>query len=165
MSILDGLSGYNQVLVVKEDREKIAFITPRETYAYAIIPFGLKNATATFQRAMDHAFSGLIGNFMTDYQYDLMVHSKKWEDNIHHLRKVFERYRLYGISLNPKKCLFIVTQGNFLGHITCKEWIYIDPKRFKEVNKLNPLTSKKVVYSFFRKIIFCKDLFLTTQAS
>jgi hypothetical protein len=156
MSMLDGFLGYNQVLVAEEDREKITFITPWETYAYARIPFGLKNVGATFQRAMDHAFNGLIGNFMEDYQDDLMVHSKKREDHIHHLRKVFERCRLYGVSLNPKKCLFIVTQGKLLGHIVCKEGIYIDPERIKEINELNPPTSKKGVQSFFSKINFVR---------
>jgi hypothetical protein len=74
MSMLDGFYGYNQVLVAEEDREKTTFITPRETYAYARMPFGLKNVGSTFHRAMDHAFSSLIGNCMVDYQYDLTVH-------------------------------------------------------------------------------------------
>jgi hypothetical protein len=94
---------------------------------------------------MDHAFSELIGNFMEDYQDNLIVHLKTRDDHIHHLRKVFERCRLYGVSLNPKKCLFIVTQGKLLGHIVCKEGIYIDPKRVKAIHELNPLTSKKGV--------------------
>jgi ribonuclease HI len=156
MSMLDGFSGYNQVLVAEEDREKTTFITPWETYAYARIPFGLKNVGATFQRAMDHAFSGLIGKFMADYQDDLTVHSKTRGDHIHHLRKVFERCRLYGVSLNPKKCLFVVTQGKLLGHIVCKEGIYIDPERVKAINELNPPTSKKGVQSFFGKINFVR---------
>jgi hypothetical protein len=74
MAMLDGFSGYNQVMVVEEDREKTTFITPWDTYAYAQMPFGLKNARATFQRATDHDFEGLIENFMVDYQYDLMLH-------------------------------------------------------------------------------------------
>jgi hypothetical protein len=117
MSMLDGFSGYNEVLVAKEDREKTTFITPWETYTYARIPFSLKNDGATFQRAMDHAFNGLIGKFMVDYQDDLTVHSNKRDDHIHHLRKVFERFRLYDVSLNPNKCSFAVTQGKLLGHI------------------------------------------------
>ena len=79
MSILDGFSRYNQFLVAKEERAKTTFITPWETYAYARMPFGLKNARATFHRAMDHAFSGLIGKFMAYYQDYLIVHSKKGE--------------------------------------------------------------------------------------
>jgi hypothetical protein len=109
MSTLDGFYGYNKVLVVEEDRAKTTFITPWETCAYARMPFYLKNVGATFQRAMDRAFSGLIGKFMEDYQDDLTVHSKTREDHIHHLRKVFERCILYNVSMNPKKCLFIVT--------------------------------------------------------
>jgi hypothetical protein len=108
--------------------------------------FGLKNDGATFQRAMDHVFNGLIGNFIVDYQDDLKVHSNKMDDHIHHLRKVFERCILYKVSLNPKKCLFIVNQGNLLVHIVCKEGIYIDLEIFKAINELNPPTSKKGVY-------------------
>jgi hypothetical protein len=77
MYMLDGFSRYNQVLVAEEDREKTTFITPWETYAYARIPFGLKNDGATFQRDMGHAFIGFIGNFMEEYQDDLTVHSRK----------------------------------------------------------------------------------------
>jgi hypothetical protein len=62
MSMLDGFSGYNQVLVVEEDRPKTTFVTPWETYAYAHMPFGLKNVGENFQREMDHAFKDLIGN-------------------------------------------------------------------------------------------------------
>jgi hypothetical protein len=120
------------------------------------MPFGLKNVGATFQRVMDHAFSGLIGNFMVDYQDELTVHSNKREDHIHHLRKVFEICRLYDVSLNPRKCLFIVTQDKLLGHIVCKEGIYIDPKRVKSINELNPLTYNKGVQSIFGKINFVR---------
>jgi hypothetical protein len=74
MSMLDGFSRYNQVLIAEEDITKTTFITPWETYAYAQMPFGLKNVGATFQRAMDHAFEGLIGKFIVDYQDDLTIH-------------------------------------------------------------------------------------------
>ena len=80
MSMLDDFFGYNQFLVVEEDRET-TFITPWETYAYAWMPFGLKNAVATFQRDMDHAFEGLI-------QVDIGGHppfptgSKQFSDNL-----------------------------------------------------------------------------------
>jgi hypothetical protein len=60
MSMLDGFSRYNQFLVDKEDREKTKFITQWETYAYAIIPFGLKKVAAMVQRSMDHVFNGII---------------------------------------------------------------------------------------------------------
>jgi hypothetical protein len=149
MSMLDGFSGYNQVLVAEEDRPKTTFVTPWGTYAYVIIPFGLKNAGATFQRAMDHAFKDFIGKFMDDYQDDLTIYSKSREIHIEHLKKIFERCRMYGVSLNPKKCLFVVMEGKFLGHIVSKEGVYIDPERIKAINDLNPPTSTKGVQSFF----------------
>jgi hypothetical protein len=93
ISMLDDFSGYNKVLVTEEEKVKTTFITPWETYTYARMPFGLKNAGDTFHRAMDHAFEGLIGKFMVDYQDDLTIHSKTRSDHIHHLRKVFDRCR------------------------------------------------------------------------
>jgi len=147
MTMLDKFSGYNQVLVV-EDIPKTSFITLWEIHAYAHMPFSLKNVRDTFQRAMDHAFKDLIGKFMANYQDDLTIHSKTREEHIHHLRKVFEKCRLYGISLNPKKCLFVVSEGKLLGHIVSKEGIYIDLERIRVINELNPPSSNKWVQSF-----------------
>jgi hypothetical protein len=87
MSILDGFSGYNQVLVVEEDKPKTNFVTPWETYAYIHMPFGLKNGGETLQREMYHALKYLIGKFMDDYQDDLTIHSNIREEHIKHLRE------------------------------------------------------------------------------
>jgi hypothetical protein len=113
---------------------------------------------------MDHAFSGLIGKFMEEYQDCLIMHSKTRGDHIHHLRKVFDRCRLYGVSLNPKKCLFVVTQEKILGHIVCREGIYIDLERVKSINELNTLSSKEGVQLFFDKINFVRN-FVPNYAS
>jgi len=78
-------------------------------YAYVCMPFGLKNVGATFQTEMDHDFKDLIEEFMENYQDDLTIHSKLREEHIKHLRQVFEHYKMYGISLNHKKCLFAVS--------------------------------------------------------
>ena len=76
-SLLDGFSGYNQVLVSEEDRLKTTFRTKWGTFAYRRMPFGLINAGATFQRAMDIAFRGLIGRSVVVYLDDIMIFSKK----------------------------------------------------------------------------------------
>jgi hypothetical protein len=131
------------------------------TYAYIRMPFRLKNAGATFQRAMDHAFKDFIGKFMVDYQDDLTVYSKSREIHLTHLKQIFEKCRIYGISLNPKKCLFVVTEGKLLGHVVSKEGVYIDPERIKAINDMNPPTSKKGVQSFFGKINFVRRFVLT----
>jgi hypothetical protein len=141
--MLDGFSGYNQVLVVEEDRTNITFVMPWETYAYVCMPFGLKNDGYNFQREMDHAFKYLIGNFMVDDEDDLSIRSKLREENIKHLIVFLECFILYGISLNPKKCLFSLLEGRLLGHIVSKKGIHIDKKKVKAINDINPQTSKK----------------------
>ena len=86
LSLLDGFSGYNQVLVSHANQLKTTFRTPWGTYAYRKMPFGLINAGATFQRAMDIAFRGLIGKFVVIYLDDITVFSKNRTDHITHLR-------------------------------------------------------------------------------
>ena len=76
-SLLDGFSGYNQVLVAPNDQLKTTFWTPWGMFAYRRMPFGLINIGATFQRAMDIAFRGLIHNFVIVYLDDLTIYSKK----------------------------------------------------------------------------------------
>jgi hypothetical protein len=120
------------------------------------MPFDLKNAGETFQRSIYHAFKDLIRRFMDKYQDDPTIHSKIRENHNCHIREVFKGCSLYGISLNPKKCLFSVSEGNILEHVVIKEGIYIDPNRVKAINELNPLTSKKGVQPFFGKMNFVR---------
>jgi hypothetical protein len=127
MSMLDGFSGYNQVLLKREDQLKTTFTTPWGTFMYLRMPFGLMNVGATFQRAMDFSFRDLIQKIIEIYQDDLTVVSKERRDHISHLRIVFERCRKYGISLNPKKFVFGIDKGKLLGHIASEGGISIDP--------------------------------------
>jgi hypothetical protein len=126
-SLLDGFSGYNQVLVSEEDHLKTTFRTKWGTFAYKRMPFGLINAGETFQRAMDVAFRGLINRCVVVYLDDVTVYSKNREEHIQHLTQIFERCRKYGISLNPKKTIFGVEEGKLLGHIISQAGIHIDP--------------------------------------
>ena len=75
-------------------------------FSYKRIPFGLINAGATFHRAMDIAFQGLIGHSVVVYLDDVTVFSKKREDHVFHLKHIFDRCRKYDIALNPKKSIF-----------------------------------------------------------
>ena len=120
LSLLDGFSGYNQVLVSPVDQLKTTFRIPWGTYAYRKIPFGLINVGATFQRAMDAAFKGMINHSVVVYLDDVTIFSKKRSDHISHLRKLFERCRKFGISLNSKKIIFAVTEGILLGFVVSK---------------------------------------------
>jgi hypothetical protein len=88
-SLLDGFSGYNQVLVSEEDHLKTTFRTKWGTFAYKHMPFGLINAGETFQRAMDVAFRGLINKCVVVYLDNVTVYSKNREEHIQHLTQIF----------------------------------------------------------------------------
>jgi hypothetical protein len=156
MSMIDGFSGYNQVSVLPEDRENMTFTTPWGTFMYAKMPFGLMNAGATFQRAMDIAFIGEKDRFVVVYMDDITVFSKSDREHYCHLRKVFLKCRSFGISLNPKKSMFAMQEGKLLGHIVSAEGVRIDPSRVKAIQALSILRSKKEVQSFLGKINFLR---------
>ncbi|XP_059075423.1 uncharacterized protein LOC131875342 [Cryptomeria japonica] len=118
------------------------------------MPFGLTNAGETFQRAMDVAFSDLIDIIMVVYQDDLTTFSKKAEENCLHLKKVFTRGLEYGISLNPKNCHFVVTEGKLLGHIVSKDGVRIDPERVAAIDKIPIPKTIKAIQCFFGQINF-----------
>jgi hypothetical protein len=89
MSMIDRFSGYNQLYLLPKDRENTAFTTPWGTFMYAKIPFGLMNAGATFQRAMDISFVGEKDKFVVIYLDEIMVFSRFDKEHSHHLKKVF----------------------------------------------------------------------------
>ena len=137
ISLIDGCSRYNQVLLHPDDQDKTAFTTPWGTFMYVKIPFGLMNAGATFHRAMDIAFSDEIGHFIVIYLGNITIFSKTDEEHLAHLRKVFEKCRNFGISHNPKKTLFGLEEGKLLGHIISKDGIRIDPSRIEGILKIS----------------------------
>jgi hypothetical protein len=133
ISMIDGFSSYNQISGMPEDREKTSFTTPWGTFMYAKMPFGLMNAGATFQRAMDIAFIGEKDQFVVIYMDDITVFSKSDKEHCCYLRKVFLKCRRFGLSLNPKKSLFVMKEGKLLGHIVSAEGVRIDPSRVEAI--------------------------------
>jgi hypothetical protein len=107
LSLMDGLSGYNQIKIAEEDQHKTSFTTPWGTFCYNMMPFGLKNAGATYQRAMIAIFHDLIHNILEDYVDDILVKSHSFIDHLADLEKVFDRLAQYHLMLNPKKCVFV----------------------------------------------------------
>jgi hypothetical protein len=156
ISMLDGFSGYNQVLLKREDQLKTAFTMPLGTFMYLRMSFGLMNAGATFQRAMDFVFRDLLQKIIEIYQDDLTVVSKDRKDHLSHLRIVFERYRKYGISLNPKKSVFGIDEGKLLGHVASPGGVSIDPERVQSIKDVRPPINKKALQSFLGKINFIR---------
>ncbi|BBN67533.1 NAC domain containing protein 50 [Prunus dulcis] len=111
---MDGFSGYNQIKMSPKMPKRQLLNAIWEFY-YTFMPFGLKNAGATYQRAMTAVFHDMMGKEVEDYVDDLVVKSKTRESHQEVLRRVLERCRLYGLKMNPKKCAFGVSSGKFLG--------------------------------------------------
>jgi hypothetical protein len=132
LSFMDGFSGYNQIQIHPADQYKTAFITPWGTFAYRVMPFGLKNAGATFQRAMTYIFHDLAAIILA-YLDDLTARSKKRTQHLDDLRIIFQRCRQYNIRLNPLKCVFCVTAGRLLGFIVSQSGITVDPLKVQAI--------------------------------
>ena len=131
LSFMDGFSGYNQIKMAPEDMEKTSFITSWGTYCYKVIPFGLKNVGATYQRAATTLLHDLIHKEVEVYVDDMLMKSKDCEGHILALQKFFEWIWFYKLRLNPKKCTFGVTSGNFLGFMVSQRGIEVDHKKIK----------------------------------
>ena len=141
-------------MVHPDDQEKTTFTTPRGTFLYAKMPFGLMNAGVTFQRAMDIVFVEENDKFFVIYLYDITVFSGSDQHHLNHLKQLFLKCRKFGISLNPKNSNFSMLEVNLLGHIISKEGIRIDPSRVKSIHKIDIPRRKKEIQSFLGKVNF-----------
>ena len=117
LSFMDAFSGYNQISMDLDDQEKTSFVTRQGTYCYRVMPFGLKNAGAPYQRLVNRMFQKQIGTSMEVYIDDMLVKSTTAELHIAHLFEAFHILREYNMKLNTAKCAFGVSVGKFLGFI------------------------------------------------
>ena len=117
LSFMDAFSGYNQIRMDPSDQEKTSFVTGQGTYCYQVMPFGLKNAGAKYQRLVNKMFQKQIGASMEVYIDDMLVKSVKVELHVTHLAESFQVLKNYNMKLNPTKCAFGVSAGKFLGFI------------------------------------------------
>ncbi|XP_027152062.1 uncharacterized protein LOC113752125 [Coffea eugenioides] len=139
LSFLDGSSDYNQILMAPEDEELTAFRTPNGIYCYKVMPFGLKNAGATYQRAMQRIFDDILHRNVECYVDDLVVKSNKRNDHIQDLRRVFQRFRRYQLKMNPLKCAFGVTSDKFLDFIVHQQGIEVDQSKIDAIVNMHEL--------------------------
>jgi hypothetical protein len=123
---------------------------------YEKMPFGLMNAGATFQRAMDNAFVGEKDKFVLIYLDNITIFSSSHELHLQHLKRTFLKCRRYGICLNPKKSIFALKEGKLLGHIVSADGVKIDPKRVEAIKNLSLPRSKKDIQSFLGTINFVR---------
>ena len=105
--------------MAEEDIHKAAFRCPGHVglFEWIVMTFGLKNAGATYQRAMNYIFHEIIGKIVEIYIDDVVVKSKGYQEYLADLRKGLERTRRHGLKMNPNNCAFGVSAGQFLGFI------------------------------------------------
>jgi len=151
MSMLDGFSRYNQIMVHIDDQEKTTFTTPWRTFMYTKMPFGIMNVVETFQRDMDIAFADEKDKFIVIYLDDIIVYSISDEEHLKHIRRAFQKCRKFRITFNPKKSNFAMEEGKLLGHIISKEGIKVDPSGVEGILKIGTPKSEKEVQSFLGK--------------
>ncbi|CAL2270497.1 unnamed protein product [Prunus armeniaca] len=117
LSFMDAYFSYNQILMHEDDKAKASFIIERGTYCYKVMPFGLKNAGATYQRLVNKIFKEQIGKTMEVYVDDMLVKAPKCTDHLKNLAEAFGLLRQYRMKLNPSKCTFGVSSSRFLGYL------------------------------------------------
>ena len=145
---LDLISGYWQVEVKPEDREKTAFCTSEGLFEFKVMPFGLCNAPATFQRLMDAVLMGLQWSRCLVYLDDVVVPGKSFEDHLQNLKYVLDRFRSAGLKLNLSKCKFGRREVTFLGHVVTAQGVAADPAKLSKVASWPQPQSQRDVQQF-----------------
>ncbi|RDX84072.1 hypothetical protein CR513_34929, partial [Mucuna pruriens] len=129
LRFMDAYSGYNQIRMHPGDEEKTAFITDSGAFCYRVMPFGLKNAGATYQRLMDKIFKEVSGQDIEVYVDDMVAKSEGGRSHCEALRRVYRILRRHQLRLNPEKCSFGVQAGRFLGYMLTKRGIEANPEK------------------------------------
>ena len=129
--------------MASEDQEAMAFCTPKGIFCYKVMPFGLKNAGATYQRAMQTIFDDMLHKTVECYVDDLVVKSKKRVEHIQDLRQIFERLRRCQLKMNPLKCAFAITSGKFLGFIVHHRGIEIGQSKIRAIQEMPEMKDLK----------------------
>ncbi|GFX17366.1 transposon Tf2-9 polyprotein [Trichonephila clavipes] len=160
---MDLRSGYWQIEIDEADREKTAFITPEGLYEFKVMPFGLCNAPATFERMMDNLLRHFKWTMRLCYLDDIIVFSETFEDHLIRLRLVLKCLQEAGLKLNSKKCLFAAQEKKILGHLVSSNGVRPDPDKIKAVRNfptpknIHDIRSFLDLCSYFRRFIkgFC----------
>ena len=135
-----------------EHMEKTSFITEWGTYCYRVMPFGLKNAGATYQRAATYFFHNMMHRDVEVYVDDMRVKSQDITYHLAALQRFFERIKHFRLRLNPKKCTFGVTSGKLLGHIISERGIEVDPEKMRAILDMPTPRTKREIKGFLGRL-------------
>ena len=145
LSFLDAFLGYNQIKMHPRDESKTTFMTETCSYCYKVMPFGLKNASATYQRLMDKVLASMLGRNVKAYVDDRVVTSRERGQHAADLEELFATISKYRLKLNPEKCVFGVEAGKFLGFILTERGIEVNPDKCAAITAMRSPTSVKEV--------------------
>ena len=145
LSFMDAFSGYNQIRMDEIDQEKTSFITSQGLFCYKVMPFGLKNVGATYQRLVNQMFHPQIGRNVEVYVDDMLVKSLDEEKHLDDLQETFDTLRRYNMKLNPSKCAFGVSSGKFLGFMVSHRGIEENPNKIQVILDMEPPRNIKEV--------------------
>jgi len=123
LSFMDAFSSYNQIRMHEADQEKTSFVTSQGLFCYKVMPFGLKNVGATYQRLMNKMFTQQIERNVQVYVNDMLVKSQKEEGHLEDLRETFDTLHSYNMKLNPRKYAFRVIARKFMGFMVSQKGI------------------------------------------
>uniref|UniRef100_A0A2N9IPM7 Reverse transcriptase domain-containing protein n=1 Tax=Fagus sylvatica TaxID=28930 RepID=A0A2N9IPM7_FAGSY len=145
LTFMDAFSGYNQIMMDENDQEKTSFITSRGLFCYKVMPFGLKNAGATYQRLMNRMFHDQISRNVKVYVDDMLVKSTEEDNHLDDLGETFKTLRKYQMKLNPSKCAFDVYSDKFLGFMVSHRGIEANPDKIKAILEMQPPKTTKEI--------------------
>ncbi|GJW06148.1 reverse transcriptase domain-containing protein [Tanacetum coccineum] len=149
---LDAYKGYHQIHMAESDEEKTAFHTSYGVYCYTKMPFGLKNAGATYQRLVDKAFDNQVGRNIEVYIDDLVIKSHTETEMLRDMDETFRTLQKINMKLNPKKCTFGAVEGMFLGYMISPKGIKPCPDKTEAVLRLPSSRTIKEVQSLNGKL-------------
>ena len=145
---LDLKSGYWQIAMDEESKEKTAFTCFAGLYSFNSMPFGCVNAPAIFSELMNEVLRGILHKFTVVYLDDILVYSKTFEEHIEHIEAVLSRLRNAGLKLKMSKCDFLKREVNYLGHVVSPNGIKPDPTKVEALQQLEPPTDVRGIRSF-----------------
>jgi hypothetical protein len=145
LSFLDAYLGYHQIKMKESDQLATSFITPFGMYCYTTMPFGFRNAGATYQRCMNHVFGEHIGRTVEAYVDDIVVKTRKNSDLLSNLEVTFRCLKAKSVKHNPEKCVFGVPRSMLLGFIVSKRDIEANPEKITTITNMGPIKDLKGV--------------------
>jgi hypothetical protein len=155
ISFMDGNAGYNQIFMAIEDISKTAFRCPGHIglFEWIVMTYGLKSASATYQRAMNYIFHELLGKIVKIYIDDVVIKTLNHDTHLENMKKTLECTRKHGLKMNRNKCAFGVSAEGFLVH---EGGIKVGKKRMKAIDEVVPPTNLKELQSLLGKINFVR---------